>query len=134
MKLMTVAVISLVITGLANSVYAADGADPTGTWKWSVTVNNETRETTLKLKLEGDRLTGAVVGRNNKETAIDDAAFMDGEVSFVVTRERNGQKFTVKYKGKLEGDTIKGTAESERDGKTRSRAWEAKRAAASSEK
>jgi hypothetical protein len=134
MKLAAMAAISVVITGLTNCTYAADGANPTGTWKWSVTANNQTRETTLTLKLEDDKLTGAVVGNNKRETAIDDAAFKDGEVSFAVTRERNGQKFTVKYKGKLEGDTIKGTSESERDGKKRSREWEAKREAASSEK
>jgi hypothetical protein len=134
MKLAVVTAMSVVITGLANWACAADGADPTGTWKWSVTMKNQSRETTLKLKLEGDQLTGGIVGRNNRETAIDDAAFKDGEVSFAMTRERNGQKFTVKYKGKLEGDTIKGTAESERNGKTRSREWEAKREAAAGEK
>ena len=32
------------------------------------------------------------------------------------------------YSGKVSGDTIKGKAESERDGKTQSRDWEAKRA------
>lgn len=134
MKLAAVAAMSVVVTGLANWAYAADGADPTGTWKWSVTRNNQTRDSTLKLKLEGDKLTGAIVGRDNRDTAIDDGAFKDGEVSFAVTRERNGQKFTVKYKGKLEGDTIKGTAEFGRDGQSRSREWEAKREAAAGSK
>jgi hypothetical protein len=48
-------------------------------------------------------------------------------VTFSVTRERNGQKRTTKYNGKLEGDTIKGKAEFQRDGQTQSRDWEAKR-------
>jgi hypothetical protein len=107
---------------------ADDKLDPTGTWKWSVTGNNgQTRETTLKLKLDGDKLTGAIVGRNN-ETKIDDAKYKDGEVSFSVTRERNGQKFTTKYKGKVSKDTIKGKIDTERNGQTQSRDWEAKRA------
>lgn len=110
------------------SVLAADEShDPTGTWKWSVTRNNQTREATLKLKLEGDKLTGAMLGRNNQETAIEDASYKDGEVAFKVTREFNGQKFSQKFKGKVSGDTIKGKIESERDGQTRSRDWEAKR-------
>lgn len=120
----------VVFTALVGLAQAADDKakpDPTGTWKWSVTFNDQTREMTLKLKLEGDKLTGAMLGRDNAETKIDDASFKDGTVSFSVTRERNGQKFTTKYKGKLDGDTIKGTAESERDGQTRSREWEAKR-------
>lgn len=119
--------LGFVVLGLVTQASAADKADPTGTWKWSVTFNNNTRDVTLKLKLEGDKLTGAMPGRNNTETAIEDATFKDGEVAFSVTRERNNQKFTTKYKGKLDGDTIKGKSESERDGQTQSRDWEAKR-------
>jgi len=130
MKRFALVGLALVLTGLVELAQAADDKakpDPTGTWKWSMTFNDMTRETTLKLKLEGDKLTGAMLGRDGAETKIDDASFKDGTVAFAVTRERNGQKFTTKYKGKLDGDTIKGTAESERDGQTRSREWEAKR-------
>ncbi|HWB08913.1 MAG TPA: hypothetical protein VG826_06805 [Pirellulales bacterium] len=114
-------------TCLSGLSLADDNADPTGTWKWSVTFNNQTREATLKLKLEGDKLTGAMLGRDNQETAIENASYKDGEVTFTVTRERNGQKFSRKYKGKVTADTIKGTIEFERDGQTQSRDWEAKR-------
>ena len=121
------AALALALTCLATLARAEDKPDPTGTWKWSVTFNNQTREQTVKLKLEGDKLTGAMLGRDNQETAIEDAKYKDGEVSFTVTRERNGQKFVRKFNGKLSGDTIKGTIEIERDGQTRSREWEAKR-------
>ncbi len=124
MKTVMAAVTAVVLLGLGGVVRADDS--PAGTWKWTVTVNNQDREMTLKLKLEGDKLTGAVV-RNNQETPIEDAAFKDGEVSFKVTRDRNGQKVTTKYTGKLSGDTIKGKAETDRDGQVRSRDWEAKR-------
>ncbi len=119
--LAAVGVFSLVL------VDAATAADPTGTWKWSVTFNDQTREQTLKLKLEGDKLTGSMVGRNNQETAIGDATFKDDTVSFTVTRERGGNKFVTKYTGKVEGDTIKGKSESERDGQKQEREWNAKR-------
>ena len=114
-------------TTLPAASQAAESADPTGTWKWSVTFNDQTREMTLKLKLEGDKLTGAMLGRDNQETPIEDASFKDDEVAFAVTRERNGQKFTIKYKGKVSGDTIKGKSEFERNGEKQSRDWEAKR-------
>ena len=127
MQRFTMAGVVLMLAGFSASAMAADKPDPTGTWKWSVTFNDQTRESTLKLKLEGDKLTGTMVGRNNQETKIDDATFKDGEVSFSYTRERNGQKRTTKYKGKLDGDVIKGKSESERDGQTQSRDWEAKR-------
>jgi hypothetical protein len=111
------------LSGLA----LADDANPTGTWKWSATFNNQTREFTLKLKLEGDKLTGSMLGRDNQETPIENATYKDGEVAFSVTRERNGNKFTVKYKRKVSGDTIKGKSSVERDGQTMERDWEAKR-------
>lgn len=124
---LTALAIGLVVTSFSAAAQAGESKDPTGTWKWTVTFNNQTRESTLKLRLEGDKLTGAMLGRDNQETPIEDAKYKDGEVSFSVTRERNGQKFTAKYSGKVSGDTIKGKMEFERDGQTRSRDWEAKR-------
>jgi hypothetical protein len=125
MRLLIAALVVSGLSGLAGIAAAAD-ANPTGTWKWSVTRNEKTRESTLKLKLEGDKLTGTISGRN-QDTAIENASFKDGTVSFTVTREFNDQKFTTKYSGKLDGDVIKGTQETERNGKTNSSAWEAKR-------
>ena len=114
--------------GLAGVAQAEDKASPTGTWKWTVEFNDRKVEQTIKLKLDGDKLTGAMIGRNNQETAIEDGKFNAGEISFKVTRERNNQKVTTKYSGKVTGDTIKGKMEFERDGQTMSRDWEAKRA------
>ena len=44
-----------------------------------------------------------------------------------MVREIQGNKMTAKYSGKITGDAIKGKIETERDGNTRSREWEAKR-------
>jgi len=122
-----VAALAMMASYLSGLARADESANPTGTWKWSVTFNDQTRELKLKLKLEDDKLTGAMVGRDDQETPIEDATFKDGEVAFAVTRERNGQKFTIKYKGKVSGDTIKGKSEFERNGEKQSRDWEAKR-------
>ncbi|HEV3163725.1 MAG TPA: hypothetical protein VGZ22_06770 [Isosphaeraceae bacterium] len=108
---------------------AATAADLTGTWKSEFTNQNGDKiETTYKLKQDGDKVTGVVIGRNNMETEIKDGKVKDGTLSFTVTRERNGQTFTQKYSGKLEGDSIKGKIEFERNGETMSRDWEAKKA------
>lgn len=129
MKRFQMMALVVLLVGLVSAVRAADDKpNPTGTWKWEVTFNNNTREMTLKLKLDGDKLTGAMVGRNGQETEIKDAKFADGEVTFTVTRMRNDQKFVTKYTGKVSGDTIKGKSESERNGEKVSRDWEAKRA------
>jgi hypothetical protein len=108
--------------------YAADQkVDATGTWTWTVTTRNgDTRQATMKLKMEGDKLTGTVSGRNT-DTAISDAKLKGDELSFNVVRERNGNTFTQKYAGKITGDTIKGKISFERDGETTDREWEAKR-------
>lgn len=128
MKRSIASVLTCLMLALAATVHADDSKpNPTGTWKWSFTgQNGQSRETTLKLKLDGDKLTGSVSGRNG-DTAIDDAKMKGDEITFAVTREFNGNKFTAKYNGKLSGDTIKGKIETERDGEKRSRDWEAKR-------
>jgi hypothetical protein len=117
----------LALMASAVPAIAADKADVNGTWAWSFTgQNGQTFEQKAKLKQEGDKVTGVITGRNNQETEIKDGKLSsDGELTFNVTRERQGQTVTMKYKGKVEGDTIKGT--SERDG-GQSREWVAKRA------
>jgi hypothetical protein len=88
--------------------------------------NGQSREMTLKVTKEGDTYNAAIVGRN-RETKADNVAFKDGELSFEVTRERQGQKVTTKYKGKLEGDAIKGKIEIGSGENSRTVDWEAKR-------
>jgi hypothetical protein len=108
-------------------------SDVTGTWKSSFTnQTGQTRESTFKLKAEGEKLTGTVSGRNN-DTAIEEGKIKGDEVSFQVTREFNGNKMVIKYSGKVSGDTITGKSESERDGQPQKRDWTAKREAEAKE-
>ncbi len=126
-----VACVAFIVAALALPLcaHAADGkTNPTGTWKWSFeTQSGQTMQSTLKLKLADDKLSGALVGRDGTETPIKDASLKENQISFTVVRERNGQQMTSKYTGKIAGDTIKGKIETERDGQTRTRDWEAKR-------
>jgi hypothetical protein len=119
---------------LSNLAQAEDKKlDLTGNWKSSFTnQDGQVRETTFKLKQEGDKLTGTVSGRNN-DTAIEEAKIKGDEISFQVTREFQGNKMVIKYTGKVSGDTITGKSESERDGQSRSRDWVAKKEAAAKE-
>src|SRR4051812_44391939 len=82
-------------------------ADPTGTWTWSVPGRDggPARVSTLKLKAEGDKLTGTVTspgrqGSEPRQTAIENGKIKDDEISFTVTREFNGNKMVSKYNGK----------------------------------
>ncbi|HEY7117684.1 MAG TPA: hypothetical protein VH475_13930 [Tepidisphaeraceae bacterium] len=118
----------MVASAWAGTARAAD-KDATGTWKWTMPGRNGNpgREVSLKLKQDGEKLTGTLGGGQN-ETEIKDGKIKDGELSFSVTRKRQDQEFTTKYSGKLDGDTIKGKTEFDRNGQTQSRDWEAKRA------
>lgn len=88
--------------------------------------NSQTRESTLKLKMEGDKLVGTISGRQ-QDSPIEDASLKGDEISFKVVREFNGNKFTIKYLGKISGDSIKGKSEFDRNGEAQTRDWEAKR-------
>src|ERR1051326_3208877 len=108
-------------------------ADPTGTWTWSTPGRNggPERKSTLKLKLEGEKVTGTLTapgrGGQSSDVSISEGKVKGDELSFEVTREFQGNKFTAKYHGKISGDSIKGKIETERNGQAQSRDWEAKR-------
>ncbi len=121
---------------------AADKAvvNPTATWKIA-TVSSQTKaksaERTLKLKLEGGKLTGTIDGRsevNGKvkmfEWPIKDTKLQGNDISFTVTHAPtvgNGPDSTTVYEGRITGNTMKGTAEMEWMGHTNKRSFEARR-------
>ena len=119
---------SFLVLMLAAAVsQAAD--DPSGKWVWTVEFNDMKREMSVTLKLDGDKLTGTVPGREGAETAIENGSYKDGVVKFDVTRERNGNKRTSKYSGKVEGDKLTGKIEMPgRDNQTRMVDWNATKA------
>jgi len=123
-------VCAILALGAFSQAYAADAS---GTWTWSQPGRNggEPRKSTLKLKVEGDKVTGTVSspgrGGQASDTAIENGKISGDEISFTTTREFNGNNFTAKYSGKISGDSIKGKIETARGDNTRSTDWEAKR-------
>jgi hypothetical protein len=88
----------------------AFGADPTGTWQWTTRSPNGDIETTLKLESKDGQLVGAYSNQFG-DTMISNVSFQEDVLAFDVVRELGGGKFVVKYRGKLEGDALKGTLE-----------------------
>jgi hypothetical protein len=123
MKRIATMICVLAVVGIA---WAEDKPNPTGTWKYTAEVGGQSIDVTIKLKLEGDKLTGTVSVMDT-ETKIEDAKYKDGKVSFKINREFNGNKLTIKYKGTIKGDTFKGKRDLERDGQKNTRDFEAKR-------
>lgn len=112
----------------------ASAADVAGTWTWSTPgrQGGEPRKSTLKLKVEGEKVTGTLSrpGRQGAttDTNIEDGKLKGDEISFKVTIEFGNNKRVTKYNGKIAGDVIKGKIEFEgQDGQAQSREWEAKR-------
>jgi hypothetical protein len=136
-SLLTLATCAVLALGAAAQARAA-ATDVNGTWTWTRPGRNggEDQKITLKLKVEGDKVTGKLTtparqqGGEARATDIADGKIKGDEITFNVVREVNGNKMTTKYTGKVTADTIKGKIETERDGQTNSRDWTAKREAA----
>ena len=94
----------LAVALLASMNLFAENA--TGTWKGSYPGRDgQTRESTIVLKAEGEKLTGTVAGGRG-ESEIKDGTIKGGDISFSVVRNFGGNDVTVKYKGTLVGDAI----------------------------
>ena len=121
----------LALSALAiMAVSTASAADKNFTGKWLYTWERQGMkvETTFEFKQDGDKVTGTVSGMNGMKTEIKDGVIKDGELTFKVVREREGNTFTIEYRGKLDGEnTLKGKSAMEFQGQKRERDIEAKR-------
>jgi hypothetical protein len=138
MKTMIAAAIGLVVCGCANLAMADD---PTGTWKWEIKSPKYTTHFVLKLKREGDKLTGSMTttkspkqfAEDNTPEKIENGAYKDGVVSFAIFRKVSIRTtVSLKFSGKLAGNTIKGEWVSDNvpmGSPLFKKPWEAKRAA-----
>jgi hypothetical protein len=90
---------------------AAIAAEVAGTWKLTVETQNGTGERVLKLKQDGEKLTGTITGREGNEIAIQEGTLKGNDLQFTITFERDGQQVKRTYKATLSGDSLKGTIE-----------------------
>ncbi len=110
---------------------------PVGKWRWASGFGrgrggngggggNSRPDTSAVLALEGTRLTGTVSGFG-ADTPIQNGTFEKGEIRFELAREFRERKTVTIFRGKLDGDTLKGETESDFGGQSRKRDWEATR-------
>jgi len=92
----------------AAAAASALAADPTGTWRWTTHSPNGEIQTTLKLESKDGKLAGAYSNQFG-DTAISNASLQGDLIAFEVVRDLGGKRYVVSYRGKIEGDTIKGT-------------------------
>ena len=109
--------------------------DPSGTWKWEREFGDNIMRSTLKLKKDdGRKLSGTLQtifgdggGPGSDPVKIDNGK-IDGEsFTFSVTRNFNGNEFTIEYQGKYENGDLSGTYTLDFGQGPREREWKAKR-------
>jgi hypothetical protein len=130
----------LAVTSLTVSAGEPD-ANPTGTWKVTQ-VPKSTYEPTLKLKLEGDKLSGTITrntGTKIEELTIEDGKLNGSEVTFATHFFSQVYKGGVlqpadtnfmshwNFQGTISGDSIKGKVVKESFAGSRTQDWEARR-------
>ena len=129
-----VAALALSFSNLAPAADDKKAADVAGTWEWTTKRRNQDTEMkhAVKIKKEGDKLTGVYVPPRGDEVELKDLKVEGDTITFAVVRTFNNQERTIKYNGKVEGETIKGKSTMTRQDGTEGNArdWEAKKAKA----
>jgi hypothetical protein len=94
---------------MTTAFAVAWASDINGKWTAQITGRDgQPQEIIFTFKVKGAELTGTVSGRQG-DTQIADGKISGGEISFTVTREREGVTIKQLYKGKVAGDEIKFT-------------------------
>ena len=115
----------------------AVGPTVAGLWKFSPPGRAAAApaiEVTLKLERRDGRLTGSLTvpgraGNPATESQLSNVTFRGDQLAFSLVRAVNGRRFETKYAGRIQGDTITGSIETEMpNGQTRTLEWTARRA------
>jgi hypothetical protein len=141
----TIALLALALTGLTLRAGAEStelAVNPTGTWKL-ITGTNAASPQTLKLKMEGEKVTGTLsrqAGDKVEQLPLENGMLKGSEIIFGthsyavsyinhVRQPTDTNKVSIsKYQGTISGDTIKGKVERHSFmGGDRTLDWEAKR-------
>ena len=90
----------LLMAGLALA------ADVTGKWRFQVETDAGAGSPTFVLKQDGEKLSGTYSGQLGEAPVTGTVKGDDVEISFEAAP--TGEKLTIKYSGKVSGDTIEG--------------------------
>ncbi len=87
---------------------AAETANVNGEWNLTVETPNGTGTPKVIFKQDGEALSGTYKGRFG-ETSLK-GTIKGNDIKFTVTISPQGQDLVIEYTGKVDGDTMKGTA------------------------
>ena len=97
----------------AAGVIAAD-SPAAGSWIWTMPGPMGDVSAEVTLTVDGEKLTGEFVFNGSRKLAVQDGTVKDGAVQFKIKRDRpSGGVMEYELSGKVDGDSMKGTAASE---------------------
>src|SRR5713101_3236420 len=117
MKRLLVLMAAFALTALA--------ADLSGTWKATAEGPNGSMQRTFVFKVDGNKLTGETTSSIMGKSTIMDGKVDGDNLSFTITVKFQDNEMKLNYKGKVNGDEIKSTAENPNSGQTLE--WHAKK-------
>jgi hypothetical protein len=129
--IMTAILSMALVLGVCGLVGAADdkAVDPIGTWKCEYEIGGQQRTSTLKIKKDGENLTGTMSWPDQDDAKLKDLKLKDGTLTFSAERKLAGMDdaITVEYKLKIDKDELKGKGAAEFGGEKREWDIEGKR-------
>ena len=99
----------LSLTMVKVAVAAPKAANVAGTWDLSMQGRRGTMTQTLKIEQDGDKIKGTIEGRRGSSNF--DGTVKGNTIRFAVKRETPRGEFVMDYSGKVDGDTMKGSAQ-----------------------
>ena len=106
-----VAVVALAgLLAAPGMAVAEETVDVSGAWTITWQTRQGERTMTANFEQDGEKLTGALVGPQGRSMPLNGSVKGDS-IKFTVQFETQRGDFEVTYKGKVEGDTMKGKAQ-----------------------
>ncbi len=92
---------------LALSALTALAADIDGTWKGTAETPNGSVERTFQFKADGAKVTGETTSSFSGKSEIKDGKLEGDTLTFSINIKFEQNEMTMKYTGKISGDTMK---------------------------
>jgi hypothetical protein len=89
--------------------FAQESVNVSGEWDLTVNTPRGEMTSTAKFVQEGEKLTVTVTSPRGESTGT--GTIKGADIEWTVTRESPRGQFTITYKGKVEGNTMKGEAQ-----------------------
>jgi hypothetical protein len=115
------------VFGICGLSFAADKANPVGTWKCEYSIGDMKRTATLTIKKDGDKLAGTMTWPDQKDEKLKNVKLKDNTLTYSAVRKFMGNEIPIDYTLTIDGDAFKGKAAAEFNGEKREFDIEGKR-------